>query len=408
MITVNSLGKFQITDGNVVVGDEGLRSPMLSRLLMYLLIYRDKTIPTDEIIEAIWHEDEIENPAGALKNLMYRLRKVLISYFGEQEYVITNRGSYQWNPKVAVVIDAEAFERLVAEGKKEITYEMSAVLYEQALDLYQGEFMPKLTELHWIYTLNTYYHSLYLSCVKGLASIYAYMGRYEELDRLMTEALRLESTDEDLYCFQIEARINCGKISLAMESYEKARNIMEKELGIRKSAMLGKVYEELMAARSGDAASDIEEIQDDITEEDPTGAFLCDYGIFKQIYHLEARKCARYGVAEDMVLFTVEPRPEDPKELAEFRVRQAMDGLEETIKNGLRAGDVASRYSDTQFVVLLPTCTSELALLVANRILSKLYEKNEKYKKVNIKINVEQILKGKSLVDRGGGTYENR
>ena len=37
MLTVNSLGKFQITDGNVVVGDEELRSNMLSKLLLYIL-----------------------------------------------------------------------------------------------------------------------------------------------------------------------------------------------------------------------------------------------------------------------------------------------------------------------------------------------------------------------------------
>ena len=37
MLTVNSLGKFQITDGNVVVGNEELRSNMLSKLLLYIL-----------------------------------------------------------------------------------------------------------------------------------------------------------------------------------------------------------------------------------------------------------------------------------------------------------------------------------------------------------------------------------
>jgi hypothetical protein len=234
------------------------------------------------------------------------------------------------------------------------------------------------------------------------------MERYEDLERLMTVALRFETTDEDLYCYQIEARMRSGKLSLAMESYEKARHIMERELGIRKSAMLGKVYAELLAASKGDTASDINEIKKDITEEDPTGAFFCDYPVFVQIYHLEARKCARYGVPENMVLFTIEPSPKDPSELAQFRVRQTMDGLEETIRKGLRAGDVASRYSDTQFVILLPTCTEELAMLVAHRVLSQLYERNEKYKKVNISINVAQISQGGNLVNQGGGSYESR
>ena len=38
MLTVNTLGKFQMTDGMTVVDDEQLRSPMLSKLFMYMLL----------------------------------------------------------------------------------------------------------------------------------------------------------------------------------------------------------------------------------------------------------------------------------------------------------------------------------------------------------------------------------
>ena len=105
MITVNTLGKFQITDGEAFVNDDSLRSTMLIKLLIYLLLYRDKTLTTDDISNAIWQDEEIDNPAGALKNLMYRLRKELVANFGENDFVLTNRGSYRWNPDVNVVLD---------------------------------------------------------------------------------------------------------------------------------------------------------------------------------------------------------------------------------------------------------------------------------------------------------------
>lgn len=76
-----------------------------------------------------------------------------------------------------------------------------------------------------------------------------------------------------------------------------------------------------------------------------------------------------------------------------------MAGLEETIGECLRVGDVAAKYSDTQFILLLPTCTQELAMLVANRIISRLYAKNSNYKKVNVKINVEEVSMNGKLVD---------
>ena len=70
MLTVSTFGKFQITDGDSVMNDENLRSPMLSKLFMYMLIYREKTLTTDDIATAIWQDEEVDNPAGALKNLM--------------------------------------------------------------------------------------------------------------------------------------------------------------------------------------------------------------------------------------------------------------------------------------------------------------------------------------------------
>ncbi|MDD6505685.1 MAG: BTAD domain-containing putative transcriptional regulator, partial [Lachnospiraceae bacterium] len=252
MLTVNTLGNFQITDGNETIDSASLHSNMLFKLLMYMLLYRDKTLTVDDISEAIWQAEETDNPAGALKNLMYRLRKSLGQAFeGGNDYIITDRGSYRWNSDIKVNLDIEKFEELINEAKNENVFEDAIIKYEQAIAIFQGDFLTCLLDLHWILTLNTYYHSLYLSCVKGLSELYIKTAQYEKLDRLFNEALIYESGDEQLYCYQIEARMSCGKISLALESYEKAREIMEKELGVRKTTILNKVYEELLAMSKG-------------------------------------------------------------------------------------------------------------------------------------------------------------
>lgn len=398
MLTVQTLGKFQVTDGENILHDENLRSPMLSKLFMYLLIYREKVLTIDDISAAIWQEEEIDNPAGALKNLMYRLRKALAGQFGEQDYILTNRGSYRWNPEIEVIIDIEQFEKLVNTAKNENVYELAIGKYERAISLYQGTFMNKISDIHWIQTLSTYYNSMFLSVVKAVAELYIKMEQYEDLERLCNMALQFENADEQLYCYQIEARMRCGNISLALESYEKAREIMEKELGIRKTTVLNKVYEELLAMSKGQSAYNIKEVKEDISEENPEGVFLCGYPIFKEIYHLEVRKSVRSTIPENLVLFTIEGRREDPKEISEFRIKSAMVGLEEVIKESLRVGDVAAKYSDSQFIVLLPSCNRELAATVANRIVSSFYNLNEKYKNVSIHINIEEVAANGHLV----------
>lgn len=400
MLTVNTLGNFQITDGNNTLDNGSLHSNMLFKLLMYMLLYRDRTLTVDDISEAIWQAEETDNPAGALKNLMYRLRKCLGKAFADgADFIVTDRGSYRWNPEAKVNMDIEKFEELINRAKNENVYEDAIICYEQAIELYQGDFLSGLQDLHWILTLNTYYHSLYLSCVKGLAELYIKTSQYEKLDRLCNEALQYENGDEQLYCYQIEARMRCGKISLALDSYEKAREIMEKELGVRKTTILNKVYEELLAMSKGQSAYSISEVHEDIVEEEPEGVFFCGYPIFKEIYHLETRKNIRSNNVEYLLLLTVEGNAEDPDEVANFRVKQTVKALEQTIRKSLRVGDVAAKYSDTQFIMLLPTTTEDLAMLVANRLISKLHEEDSKYKNVHIRVNVEPVSGEGKLVD---------
>ena len=105
MLTVYTLGKFLISDGVVLLNEGNIHSNMISKLFTYMLLHRDKTLATEDISAALWVDDGTENPSNALKNLMYRLRKALNENFGENDYIITNRGYYKWNPAIKVVLD---------------------------------------------------------------------------------------------------------------------------------------------------------------------------------------------------------------------------------------------------------------------------------------------------------------
>ena len=54
--------------------------------------------------------------------------------------------------------------------------------------------------------------------------------------------------------------------------------------------------------------------------------------------------------------------------MKKFLIEQGMKNLKNTLKKVLRIGDVAARYSDSQFIVLLPTCTYESSVAVAKRV----------------------------------------
>lgn len=403
MLTVKSLGKFEISDGIHVLDEEALRSDMLKKLVMYLLTHRDHTLTIQELSEALWQEDEVDNPAGALKNLMYRLRTLMKKTLGDMQYIITSQGAYAWNQEIEVDFDAECFENYYKQAKAAEVKSDSVKFYESAISLYKGEFMEKVLDHHWAVSLSTYYHSMFLNAVKSLAELYMEQGRYQDVEDISVYALQMDKVDEELHCYHIMALIRQNKLELAMKHYEEAGKMLYDALGVRNPARLQSVQAELLKMSKGNEAETLENIHDDMVEdEESVGVYFCGYPVFREIYRLEVRKNSRLGEAEYIVLFTVEINDgvkTDNEKMERFIIEQGMTKLKNTLRRVLRVGDVAARYSDSQYIVLLPTCTYESSILVAKRILEN-YAAADKSKKVRIKTEFEQLSEIKSTLVR--------
>lgn len=391
MLVVNTLGKFRISDGIEYLDERKLHSQMLIKLFLYMVMHKGKDVSTEELIGAIWIEEEIDNPIGALKNLMYRLRKVLNDTFGPQDYIITNRGSYTWNPNIELVTDIGEFEKLIQTAKEQKDEKITCEKYESAIMVYEGRFMAQITDLHWIHNLNTYYHTMFLESAKVLLDAYLLQGNIGLVERICDKVLAIDTTDEEIYVYKIKAFMYVGKIKQAMEVYEIAKKRMQVEMGITNSPLLEETYQELLSMNKGDAIDDIEEIHSDVVEENPEGVFLCGYPVFKEIYQLEARKSLRSGLPNQMILFTIETINGENDAIGLFRIKQGMEQMERVMKKTLRLGDVAAKYSDSQYVLMVLNCDRECGYLVANRIIGKMTEGNSKYNGIKINIDVEEV-----------------
>ena len=187
---------------------------------------------------------------------------------------------------------------------------------------------------------------------------------------------------------QIRALIHQGKNSAALNQYEKATEILYRNLGVKPSEALRKLYIDIMKANES-LETDLGVIQDQLREAvaEP-GAFVCEYGFFKEAYRLEIRRAARSGLAVFIGLLTVY---NDAGEIPELPLLNlAMDQLLEAIKSSLRKGDVVSRYSGMQYVVMLPALTYEDGEVVMNRIVNNFY-KQIRRKPVKLHYRLQQL-----------------
>lgn len=392
VLKVQMFGEFRVSGNGGSLDDDKIRSEMMTKLLAYLFCHRRKKVTIQELGEALWHDDRSDNPIGALKNLMYRLRNILKKEWGDQEFIVTGRGTYSWNQEVPVWIDAEAFERSCKQAGTITDKNEKTDSYLEAVKLYKGTFLPKLSGEYWITSLSTYYHSLYLSTVKELASLLEEENRYDEMNVVCKKAIQLDALDEELHCYLIKALIGQNKQNLALEHYQKAVDLLYDNLGVRPSSELRAVYEELLKQKHAQEL-DLGNIQEELkSEDDGSGAFLCEYGVFKKSYHLELRRANRLGLPVYISLITMYPSIDVNVESEAYLklINVGMDLMEKVLMDSLRTGDVISRYSGNQFIVMLPNCQYDSSQMIMKRIQNNFYSRDSRLR-VKIRYSVDEI-----------------
>lgn len=391
-LTVRMFGKFQTENEKGILNKENMRSEMLTRLLAYMISHREKDMTAQELIDVLWPEDQSDNPSGALKNLMYRLRKLMNNTWGESgKYIVTGRGAYQLNPEFVFHVDIEEFEECC---RQVFNSEDPAVQQEngkRAVELYQGMFLSELSSEYWVVSIATYYHSIYLTMVKRLAALLEKEKKFTDVEEICGKAIQIEPLDEEIHCFLLRAMIADNKQQLAASHYKETVKLLYDSLGVRPSGEMENIYEELQKIQH-DHESNIDIIQEDLREEKASGAFFCEYGVFRKIYALESRSSRRLGISVHLALislyldFQIQKEGQDYTDL----IGEGMSVLEETLMKRLRSSDIVCRYSVNQFLVMLPACRYEDAKMVVNRLKDSFY-RSGKTNKLLLQYSIDEL-----------------
>lgn len=386
-LSIRLFGGFSMEREGQVLTDDINRSQKLWSVLAYLVIHRDRDIPQTEFIEQFWQEENSANPASALKTLLYRIRAMIEPLFGEEvEAVISRRGSYSWNRTIPCEVDVDEFEKLcIRAAEPGVESEERLELLRRAAALYKGMLLPKLSDQIWLMPMVTRLHTRYVTAVKELFGLLVERGFYDELSDLCLRASELDPMDESLHIMAIRALLYQGRNSAALSHYENATEMLYRNLGVRPSDELRELYTEIMSVEKG-METDLEVIQADLHETARRpGAYVCEYGFFQEAYRLEARRCDRNGSCVHIALLTVSlPDGSMP---ALKQLNMTMDQLLVALQTQLRSGDVVSRYSASQYVVMLPAANYENSRNVMERIISAFYRQHRhNFLKITYKI----------------------
>ncbi len=371
VIKVKMLGEFSISDGTGVsmISDKNNRSKKVLTLLEYLVTFRDREIPQNELIELLWPDDDADESANTLKTLLHRTRAALDDVSGGmgKEIIICRRGAYAWNNEYETIVDTEEFEKrcrlaVSARGEEKLAHLLESIA------LYKGGFLPKTAAEIWAVPISAYYHNLYLNAVHEAVGLLNADAQFDAIIEICQQAVSIDPFDEELHLSMIQALLANGMQQQAINHYTKVTELYFDKFGINPSPELTKLYKDIVKV-SNNTEMNLNIIREELREsEGETHAFFCEYEFFKDIYRLQARAVVRSGGVVQIALMTVMDTA--GYKLSQKQMALTMGRLNEVVSYSLRSSDIYCRFSVSQYLIMLPSANLEDSEKVMHRISS--------------------------------------
>ena len=365
IVYVTFLDDFCMTYNGIILDDSRINSDKIIKLLSYVICHNNNNISVGELSEALWNDEESDNPANALKNLVYRTRNVLKKYYGKTEFIKTGRGYYSWNKDISIKTDAKEFELMCIKAENEGSETKRAECQKRAVGYYKKHFLEKYTDCYWIVTLNAYYHTMYIEEIIKLSKLLYAQKDYKVMERVCSEAFMTDELSEDVHYYYMRALIGQNRIMETRKHFIKLEQLFKERLCARPSPKLYSLNQSI-------------NVQDNNKNfyRYSHGAVVCDYDNFLKNCEIEKRRMRRNNNDAYMVVFNSnfnidKKQCEDIKKSTndELYPQKRTDTFLYTLTHSLRESDIVSMSDKTHYIILLPDCSIDNVRDIIKRIL---------------------------------------
>lgn len=378
MLGIQTLGNFHVCYNRNDLTVSLDKSVKVWELFKFLLTFRDELVLPEKIIQSLWPDSDYTDPKRTLRALIFRLRKALVLEGGEDKgIIIFSHGCYKLDSKGKCMIDVVEFERIFREAYdvSKDDCDRAIELFNKVIAMYKGDYLSETCCYDWLIPPRNYYRRIFLQSVYEVSELLKEQKRYHEILSVCDAALRHELFEEELHLFYIEALARTGKLKQARNHYEYIKQVFERELGVKPSDALNRLYRMLFGEVSK-SRLDLNSIEENLRQESvKRGPVLCDKEFFKALWQLDMRRAERYGKTNFLGLVTLS-LPDyslpDPKILHE-----GMKELRQLLLNNLRKGDVVTEWNEAQFLLSLPSLSDKQAEIALRRVQNRYKETNK-------------------------------
>jgi DNA-binding SARP family transcriptional activator len=210
-------------------------------LLALLLLERNRVVPRDRLVDALWGDAPPVSAANSVQVYVSKLRKLLDDADSNAETgLVTEPPGYLLRVP-AGTLDADEFETLLSEGRAAIgagTFDEAESLLAQALALWHGPALADLADEPFAQAEISRLEGLRMQALEARFDAMLALGRQADAVGELQALVGLHPLDERLRGQLMLALYRSGRQADALETYRIFRRVMSDELGLEPSAEL--------------------------------------------------------------------------------------------------------------------------------------------------------------------------
>lgn len=319
VLKVRLFGGFSASYGEIPVSFGRNTTTKAMKLLQILLYHGDTGISRDKLLDELYGREELADAANNLRVTAHRLKKIIVDAgLPSHDYINIKKGIYRWDAPMPTEVDAHQFKVLSKDVQTCTDKVKKLALLKKICLMYRGEFLPELSGDEW--------QSVRIDC-------YMALNRYKD----------------------------------AVQEYENTAKLFFEELGILPSEHMMQQFEQ-MSSRLNYKPQELGDIKERLKEDDIRGgAFYCSLPSFRDSYRLVSRIIERNGQSVYLMLCSITNGKGMPMDKPD-KLEVLSGELQNTIQQCLRKGDSFTKYSPSQFLILLVGTNKENCSMIFDRI----------------------------------------
>ncbi|MFJ8064549.1 BTAD domain-containing putative transcriptional regulator [Psychrobacillus sp. NPDC096426] len=245
-LTLQLLGPFTLFMGNEEISERKWQRDKSKELLTYLYLHRNRFVPKEELMHAIWGEGDEKSLNRDFKVGLNSLLKVIEpNRIAREEsfFIVRKQAMYRLNPEANVTSDLVSFQHFAGQGMDEKNPMLSADYLLKAVKLYKGDLLEDKSRVDWISNDREKNQQQYLLVLERLAQTYTRLKEFEKAIYWADKLVRIDSTWEEAYRLLMFAYYQLQNRTQAVKWYERCISVLKTELKVEPMHTTIQMYE---------------------------------------------------------------------------------------------------------------------------------------------------------------------